>query len=484
MRIFLNTICIILIGFGLNSQSIVYPKEFPRNLIGNKFCGTASTTGSMYGGSTAYLDLPFELYISKDEGIYVRYNPREKFGEYDWGTTQKITSFKLYKSVPTSDRYGNVLGITYYYQVPMSLSKHAINEISVYDFYGSELAPPARSISVEINVPSYKNATINTYYRGVNVCGSLKTAEELKEETLAKEKANYEKEQHDIKKYSSILQLINNDNYAEAKSEVHKLNFPGKFPYLIELHKKEDVFLKTQIKNLLAEEKIDEAIQRYDALNLQETKNELKSEMQLALSGFYKAFEQSFDNNQISKIINENKVPLAKLSPGYHKITSDSEGNLSVDGVPIGTKTSPLTKLLGRNHQFSANTAGGGEINIEQKIANEGREQMLVSTKKTIYQLGFKGYFKKGFLKNSLEHYHTASRFYDVIYDSSIKKNRYRIMQPQLVRIYANGYEISVKKRNEFIAEEKFKSRAVVVIIRSIILFGGIGVTVAAIVLN
>ena len=61
-------------------KEVVFPAEFPSELIGKKLCGTMSTTGKMMNGYTAFLDVPFELFVSKDFGIYARYNPGDKFG--------------------------------------------------------------------------------------------------------------------------------------------------------------------------------------------------------------------------------------------------------------------------------------------------------------------------------------------------------------------------------------------------------------------
>ncbi|NBU47959.1 MAG: hypothetical protein EBS34_11080, partial [Flavobacteriales bacterium] len=54
------------------------PVDFPVKWRNKVICGTASTTGKMNGGSTAFLDFPFKLTIS-DDGIFAEYNLGEKF---------------------------------------------------------------------------------------------------------------------------------------------------------------------------------------------------------------------------------------------------------------------------------------------------------------------------------------------------------------------------------------------------------------------
>jgi hypothetical protein len=177
------------------AQKIIFPKEFPEELIGKKICGSVSTSGKMYGGSTAYLDVPIELYISKDDGIYVRYNIGEKFGKNEWGSTNSIFSLKLWKTEIIKDKYNNVLGKEYHYEIPLANKKtyHEIEAIFVYDFYGSNISPPKKTLYVDIFIPNHQNGSISTAYRGINVCGEIKTKEEIYREREIAEKERQER---------------------------------------------------------------------------------------------------------------------------------------------------------------------------------------------------------------------------------------------------------------------------------------------------
>jgi hypothetical protein len=351
MRIFLILLSLTKICLASNAQAVIFPKEFPKNIIGKKFCGTASTTGNMYGGSKAFLDIPFELFVSKDDGVYVRYNPREKFGEYDWGTTQKITSFKLYKTTSTTDNYGNVLGVTYYYQVPLSINKHAINEISVYDFYGTELAPPSKQLVVNINVPSYKNASINTNYRTVSVCGTIKTAEEIKKEAEAVEIMRIESEEKKVKQDNETIKSI--ETYIKSKDarlalqEFSKLNKSSSDVY--DRIKSLIAINNLEIMRLLEEKKIDQALKMYEMTGPNEnTLSKIKS----VLSDIYYEPQTKLETSQLISLLSSN------LTSELNELAFDPSRNLFLiiqkDGQAILKNGTIILKQFRAEDQFIA----------------------------------------------------------------------------------------------------------------------------------
>jgi hypothetical protein len=300
--------------------------------------------------------------------------------------------------------------------------------------------------------------------------------ERVENEKRAREAAEVEKRMQNLLRddqqlYPNIRNLLTYGNLEVAKAEIQKLNFPRKFPYLNELYKKEDALLKTQIKNLLSEKKFDEAIKKYDALNLEDTKNELNSEMKVALSEHYKKFEQPFKEEQLAKLINENKIAFAKLSVGSYKVTSDAEGNLSIDGRTLGIKSSPLTKTMGKNSEFILNTCASGTIKIEQTASNNGAEQILVSTTKPIFETG-KGKLYKYIILGGpgIYNWGNHTKIENITIQEDIPRNRYRKVQPLIIRTTANGIEIDSKKENKLLSENKFKNRALAVFSRSLML--------------
>jgi hypothetical protein len=247
------------------------------------------------------------------------------------------------------------------------------------------------------------------------------------------------------------------------------------FLLLKEKQKNEDQNAIIVVRRLLSQSNITEAIEKYDALNLQETKNAFYNEMQLALSEHYKTVDQPFKDEQLAKIINDNKTAFNKLSLGIYKLTSDSEGNLSIEGRELGIKSAPLTKTLGSNNQFIVNTSASGNIRIEQTINHIGGEKILVSTKKTIYQTAKGRLYKKVFLGGPgafidlVDH-----RQINVTIKEDIPRNKYQLVQPIIVRTTANGIEIISKNENKLLFEEKFKNRALVVSSRALLIAGGL----------
>jgi hypothetical protein len=185
MKSLLFTVFIFLINLVSYAQKeVIFPKEFPSELIGKKLCGSVSTTGKMLNGQKAFLTIPVELYITNEEGIYARYNQREQFGEDDWGSTQKITNFELYKTVDNKDQYGDVIGKEYHYKCPGYdvNSNHNIASFYIYDFFGSNTMSPRKSVYFKVFVKSYESATIASNNPKISVCETFKTREEINAE--------------------------------------------------------------------------------------------------------------------------------------------------------------------------------------------------------------------------------------------------------------------------------------------------------------
>jgi hypothetical protein len=233
-----------------------------------------------------------------------------------------------------------------------------------------------------------------------------------------------------------------------------------------------DLSLIEEIRKLISENAYESAFQTYNEITLKESLAQIALELKTNFSKYYSTFEQPFDNDQISKIINENKGVFAILAPGNFRITSDSEGNLSVDGRTLGINMTPLTKTLGNNNQFSVNTSAGGSIKIEQTASNNGIEQILVSTEKQVYQTRKGKLYKKVFLGKGM-----LDQNVTVTFQGDIPKNRYRKVQPQTIHTIANGIKIATINENKLLFEGKFHNRALVVSSRALLLSGGLFVS-------
>ena len=284
------------------------------------------------------------------------------------------------------------------------------------------------------------------------------------------EKEIIELKAQDELKTAEILDFINSNDFENARINIKLLNYPKNFPYQNKLNAKEDSLLLNQINTLLIEKKIDIAIEKYDALNLSDSKNSLKNRMQTIVSDYYKTFEQPFTNEQLINIINEHKFTLSKLSPGNHQIYTNSVGEISIDSSPIGLKMLPFTKSLGQNGEFIVNTSSVGTIKIEKTSKNNGPELILVSTNKTIYQTGKGKLYKKVFLGQRLLFHQIVS----VTINEDVPKNKYRFAQPLIVKTTANGIEINSILENDILSEHKFKSRVLTISSRVLSITGGL----------
>ena len=196
-------------------KEVVFPAEFPSELIGKKLCGTMSTTGKMMNGYTAFLDVPFELFVSKDFGIYARYNPGDKFGRNEWGSTPTISNFVLWKTTDSKDNYGDVYGRTYYYKTPdYDLnSKCNIESFTIYNFLGSDKNPPSKSINLRVFIPSYESASISSFNKTTSVCEILRSEAEIRNEEALRLRALIEK---DDKIKGEITLAMNSKEYFKA----------------------------------------------------------------------------------------------------------------------------------------------------------------------------------------------------------------------------------------------------------------------------
>lgn len=302
-------IILLSLPFTFHSQKeITYPKEFPKDLIGKKLCGQISTTGKMFGGSTAFLDLPVEIYISKDLGIYARYNPGEQFHENKWGETQKIDVFNLWKTIPRTDQYGDLIGIEYHYKVPqcdwINSSNHCISAISVYDFYGSQYVAAGKFLSIDVTVSSYEDAHFYSQYKNISNCGELKTQLELQKEK------------------EELLKIENQKKEKLLKLENQK--------------REQDKYTALKIDSLLTQNLLEDAALSFDQLNF--SNFELKNKIQTLLEKKHENDTVFLDKETVLNYINyqikTKNTQLLKLGEGEHEIIFNTTGKATNVDIP------------------------------------------------------------------------------------------------------------------------------------------------------
>jgi len=317
-----------LFQFCYGQKEVVFPPEFPSDLIGKKLCGTISTTGKSMQGYTAFLDVPFELFVSKDFGIYARYNPGDKFGQDKWGSTPIISSFVLWKTSDSKDKYGDLIGRTYYYKTPSYdvSSKHNIESFSIYNFFGSDKNPPSKSINLHVFIPSYESGSISSFYKTTYVCEILVSQAEIK----AKKNAD------DEKRCLLIDQLYLEKKIEAAKNEMDKLNYPQSYKKKKTIEAEYLLFVKAQldrealedltninnIRILLNSSDIEKVVQLWTSLhsktNLQNIKDSI---FQFIVRNETGNIPISLAISDLTKFIELNKV---QIGNSYKSITKDT----------------------------------------------------------------------------------------------------------------------------------------------------------------
>jgi hypothetical protein len=277
-----------IIEIGFTQNGIIFPKEFPVNFIGKKLCGTVSTSGKMMNGYTAFLEMPIELVISADEGVYARYNPGEKFGRDEWGSTARIMSFELLKIEEDRNQFGNITGRSYHYVCPKYdiNSNYNIKSFYVFEWYDNSNSIKGSKINLEVYVKSYNSVMISSINPKISICEILKTQIEIQKEK------------------EELLKIEN------QKKELDKLT-------------------SLKIDSLLSLKLIEDAALSYDQLNFSNLV--LKNKIQSLLVKKHETDTVILDNKTIVNYINyqvkTKNTQLHNLGEGVHEIRFNTIGN-------------------------------------------------------------------------------------------------------------------------------------------------------------
>ena len=429
----------LLFPFYLRSQKkIIYPKEFPQELIGKKLCGQISTTGKMFGGSTAFLKLPVEIFISKDLGIYASYNPGEQFHENKWGETQKIDVFNLWKTIPRTDQYGDLLGIEYHYKVPqcdwLNGSGHCISALYVYDFYGSQYVAAGKFLSISVSVPSYEAAHIYTGYKDISICGQLKTKLELQKEEEERIKIEQKRQQEELQREKKEEELRKKEEEERIKIENQRKDL--------------DKVTVVKIDSLLALNLIENAALSYDKLYFSNL--ELKNKIQVLLEKKHENDTIIMDDKTIINYIKyhtkTNNNQLLRLAEGVHEIRFNTNGSATkalYSNINIGFGVAESSVNIPTINVGSFKI----RLNSKMKLNIVNRDSILVQCKyssgcdKPLYMDNHENFFLK--IKKESTHPITY-----VFFDSGIIKETVRINKTFKSEKQINGVIVETKYFN------------------------------------
>jgi hypothetical protein len=218
-----------------------YPDWVPLELRNKVFCGDLETSTKMLQGHTAYIKIPYEIYITED-GVQIRMNPGEKFGRNEWGQTI-IVGYKYFSITEEPSEYRK--------KIKLDLSSR--NEAS-----DSPLYPDYQLTNVQFNISTY-------------VEGTPLTTDELRKFRNYKNNRPFP---------SSMTFCIKVPHYDEtcggAQANYIRANSCRKLNTKAELQNAQN-----QIQNLLAENKYNEAAAYYttNGINDENLKDMIKSKL-------------------------------------------------------------------------------------------------------------------------------------------------------------------------------------------------------------
>lgn len=486
---------ILLFSQSLFSQ-IQFPDVFPKELINKVICGHEEVYGidnfSRKKDFTKSNDFGYKITISETEGIFVEYNPGEKWNDQTRnGTTQKITKFDLWKkeNKVSKDKYGDITDefTLYHYKVYYDsknlLEGHCILEMDI------EKHKTISFLGLKILVPSYDDALISVRLEGgnitSNVCGVLKSLKDIELEKQALEKLKTAKLYEDKNRTALIDKYISEQKMELAKIEFDQLNFPEKYSnrakfnfeydkFLASMKDNEDLSTEKKIQELLAMNNLNEALIKFQDFNFSENNVTSKQRIQHYLDSAYSNYVENFDltiSNQLFNIVamkKDNSVSsidydvlkfssnqitlkalikllfekgvLMDLSIGAHILTIGNKGEVSLDNKTLSLTTTPIKKYDGKSDVFYTNIAVTIPFEVkEQKIKSE---RALSSTKMTIYiyqsNNGGNLLSMDGMVPSTLYvNYGGNAQNYKVVpssYDESIPKNKYYLVQDILIQ--------------------------------------------------
>jgi hypothetical protein len=340
-----------------------FPPEFPSNLKNKVFCGKISVYGQKYMSSDidfgTNTNFDYKIYISESEGIYVEYNPGQKFGRDKMGTTEKLKNLTLWKKEPyvSKDKYGDITGEStfYYYKLyPDTKKDHYIKEIVLtiykdgFKFVDGGIAKGYSCLNVTINVPYHQDATIRVSSDEIE-CERLKTKAEIEKQEQDRIKLESQKKDADKTTLLKINDLISKNSLEDAAKEYSKLNF-----------------VNSEMKGILQQKlevKFGEEVIQLNPNNVEDYIKANKSKLNSINPGNYKI---NFDKNGWSS---NGSFPYLSNIPekiiGKFRILSNSQAEIQIvkkDSILVSStfstsNTKPL--FIDKNENFYFKTKTG-----------------------------------------------------------------------------------------------------------------------------
>jgi hypothetical protein len=374
-----------------------FPPEFPKKLLNKVYCGNITVYAKKYMSSeidfSMNTNFDYKIYISESQGIYVEYNPGQKFGKDKSGKTEIVNSFPLWTKEPYvhKDKYGDVTGKTTSYKFkvyPDTKKDHHIKEISLtiyedgFKFDNGEIAKEYSRLYLTVNVPYHQDAQITLSSDKIE-CERLKTKAEIEKEEQERIKLENLKKEADKSTLQKINDLINKNLIEDAAIEYSNLKHNNSEIKKTIQNRLEDKY-KDSVLNL-KHDQIESYIQNYlnskkRAENETRRKNERTGEnWKLALSslGALEPGEYNVKFDKLGKPNNkdmnfkseqayfENLYPPAELTFGTFKLQLNSKAvfkiqekdSIFVNSIYSTSITKPV--FIDKNENFYFKTKRG-----------------------------------------------------------------------------------------------------------------------------
>jgi hypothetical protein len=378
-----------------------FPPEFPKKLLNKVYCGNITVYAKKYMSSeidfSMNTNFDYKIYISESEGIYVEYNPGQKFGKDKSGKTEIVKSFPLWTKEPDvhKDKFGDVTGKTTSYKFkvyPDTKKDHHIKEISLtiyedgFKFSNGEIAKEYSRLYLTVNVPYHQDAQLTLSSDEIE-CERLKTKAEIEKQEQDRIKLENQKKEADKSTLQKINDLISKNSLEDAAKEYSKLNF-----------------VNSEMKGILQQKLEDKFGQELDQLNTYNVDNYIKN----------------------------NKSKINAINPGVYLINFDKKGNSSNVSFPAWSSV-PKKEIA----SFSVKLNSETEINIVLK------DSILVSS--TYSTSNTKPLFID---KNEIFYFKTKTGLpvAKISIDPSIDKKLIRINKVYKREKYANGILIDTQE--------------------------------------
>jgi hypothetical protein len=284
------------------------------------------------------------------------------------------------------------------------------------------------------------------------------------------EKEINQKKQEDAAKTSYIIQLIQNENIEEAKSEINQLNFPEKFPHFSLLLEKEDSISVRKINKFLSINESENAARIYNKLN--NKKEGLKDIIQQSLNKKYSSDTVPLNENVLNELISLNSSKFSNFEKGEYEFIVSRDGSILflIDDliVNLNKPSGNISNYIRIEGFENIHQTSKGKVTVNKIKNPTSDERMVASTLRLVKRKNNGKVYKVSVLNNGV--FHSKK---NVSYSPNIPKNKFWIIQDFNVKTIVNGREISETNTTEKLKEGKFSKRIPKIISRVTIFASG-----------